>query len=84
MSGKIEDCSGQCVNGGVCMNGGCHCRPGYSGNFCEVVEYTPVKTNYTEYLKFFLFFIIMILITVLLLVGAHWAFGKAKAKYQEN
>ena len=83
LSGSIEDCSGQCVNGAVCMNGQCNCRPGYSGTFCEVVEYTPVKTNYTEYLKFFLFFIIMILIIVILLVCA-WQMFKRADKIKEK
>jgi hypothetical protein len=23
LNGKIEDCSGQCMNGGVCINGVC-------------------------------------------------------------
>ena len=77
LGGSVEDCSGQCVNGAVCMNGACHCRPGYQGNFCEIVEYTPVKTNYTEYLKFFLFFIIMILIIVILLFVAYKLFQNA-------
>ena len=32
--GKIADCSGQCMNGGVCLNGKCKCRAGFEGDFC--------------------------------------------------
>lgn len=77
LSGKIEDCSGQCVNGGMCMNGNCQCRKGYQGKFCEIVEYVPVQTNYTLYLKYFLFFIVMLLAIVALLAGAYLLFQNA-------
>ena len=83
MSGKISDCSGQCMNGGVCLNGKCECRKGYSGDFCQVVEYVPVKTNYTKYLKIFLLYVIMILIIIALLVGAYFLFKNAK-EYFDN
>lgn len=47
-SGKIDDCAGQCMNGGMCLNGKCNCRKGFEGNFCQVVAYVPDKTNYTK------------------------------------
>jgi len=34
LGGDVEDCPGQCMNGGMCVNGGCQCRKGYSGAFC--------------------------------------------------
>ena len=77
LSGKIEDCSGQCTNGATCMNGECQCRKGFSGTFCEIVEYTPQSTNYTLYLKYFLFFIVMVLIIIGLLFGAYLMFKNA-------
>ena len=80
MSGKIEDCSGQCMNGGVCLNGKCSCRKGFTGDYCQVVEYVPAKTNYTKYLKIFLLYVIMILVIIALLVGAYFLF-KAAADY---
>lgn len=39
LGGDIEDCSGQCMNGGMCVNGGCQCRKGYTGNFCQIREF---------------------------------------------
>ena len=35
------------MNGGICLNGGCQCRKGFQGNFCQVHEYVPDSTNYT-------------------------------------
>jgi len=32
--GEIEDCAGQCMNGGMCMNGECRCRVGFEGRYC--------------------------------------------------
>ena len=86
---KIKDCSGQCSNGGICLNGECECRKGFQGKFCEVVEYIPDKTNYTMYLKYFLFFIIMVLIIIGLLFGGYLLFKHAdklrnQAKIQEE
>ena len=34
LSGELSDCSGQCMNGGVCLNGACVCRHGFEGKFC--------------------------------------------------
>jgi hypothetical protein len=31
---QMEECSGKCLNGGVCQNGECKCRKGYSGKYC--------------------------------------------------
>lgn len=28
-------CSGPCLNGGSCIGGGCECRPGYTGHYCQ-------------------------------------------------
>lgn len=83
LNGKIEDCSGQCMNGGVCLNGGCECRKGFSGNFCQIIEYVPDKTNYTLYLKYFLFFIIMVLTIIAFLFGGYLLFKNAD-KIREN
>lgn len=86
IGGQIEDCAGQCVHGAVCMNGGCECRKGYSGRFCEIVESVPSNTNYTLYLKYFLFLIVMVLAIVLLLAAAYFLFKKSgvlKTKMQE-
>ena len=69
--GKIADCSGQCMNGGVCLNGKCKCRAGFEGDFCQIVEYVPAKTNYTKYLKIFLFYMIMILVSIGLLFAGY-------------
>ena len=34
-SGDEAQCFGKCLNGGVCKQGKCECKPGYSGEFCE-------------------------------------------------
>lgn len=77
LGGKIEDCSGQCMNGGVCLNGACKCRKGFSGQFCQVKEFIPDNTNYTKYLKYSLVFVIMIILILLLSWGASILFKKA-------
>jgi hypothetical protein len=77
LGGDIEDCSGQCMNGGMCVNGGCQCRKGYTGNFCQIKEFVPDNTNYAKYLKYFLFFIVMVLIIIALLFGAWLLFKNA-------
>ena len=78
LNGKIEDCSGQCMHGGVCMNGQCDCRQGFSGKFCEVVDVVPDKTNYVLLLKYFLLFIVMILMIVIFIVLSMFIFKKLK------
>jgi hypothetical protein len=36
MSSKdIEECSGKCLNGGVCVNGECMCRTNFYGDLCQ-------------------------------------------------
>ena len=71
------------MNGGVCLNGGCECRKGFSGNFCQILEYVPDKTNYPLYLKYFLFFIIMVLTIIAFLFGGYLLFKNAD-KIREN
>ena len=66
------------MNGGVCINGACKCRKGFMGNYCQMVEYVPDKTNYTEYLRIFLFYIIMVLIIIGLLAGGYLLFKHAE------
>ncbi len=66
LGGDIEDCSGQCMNGGMCVNGGGPCRKGFTGNFCQIKEIVPDNTNYSQYLKNFLFFLLMVLIIIAL------------------
>mmetsp|Transcript_32936 Transcript_32936/g.50366 ORF Transcript_32936/g.50366 Transcript_32936/m.50366 type:complete len:124 (+) Transcript_32936:642-1013(+) len=78
LNGKIEDCSGQCMHGGVCMNGECDCRKGFEGKFCQIVEAIPDKTNYALYLRYFLLFIVMILCIILLLIGSYLIYKKIK------
>ena len=56
------------------MNGECQCRKGFSGKFCEVVEFAPQSTNYTLYLKYFLFIIVMVLVIIGLLFGGYLLF----------
>ena len=73
-----EDCSGQCMNGGQCLNGKCVCRKGFEGTFCNVVQYVPDKTNYTKMLKYLLLFIIMVLIIIGLIFVAHLLFKNAE------
>lgn len=65
------------MNGGICMMGGCQCRKGFKGSFCEIREYIPDNANYAKYLKFFLFFIVMVFIIIALLVGAWLLFKNA-------
>ncbi len=77
LGGDVEDCSGQCMNGGMCVNGGCQCRKGFTGNFCQIKEFVPDNTNYAKYLKYFLFFIVMVLIIIALLFGAWLLFKNA-------
>ena len=76
-NGKIDDCSGQCMNGGQCHNGGCICRKGFEGNFCQIIQYVPDKTNYTKMLKYLLLFIIMVLLIIGLIITAHFLFKNA-------
>lgn len=41
---EIEECAGKCQNGGVCQNGDCKCRKGYSGSYCQYkdVDSSPI------------------------------------------
>ena len=34
-SNDIEECSGKCLNGGVCVNGECVCRTNFYGDLCQ-------------------------------------------------
>lgn len=73
-----EDCAGQCMNGGQCLNGHCICRKGFEGEYCNIVQYVPDKTNYTKMLKYLLLFIIMVLIIIGLIFVAHLLFKNAE------
>jgi hypothetical protein len=88
LSGKIEDCAGQCTNGASCMNGMCKCRKGYSGTFCEIIETAPSNINYAMYLKYFLAFLIILIIAVtLLFLGSlliKWADKQLQANRDRN
>ena len=35
MKEQKEACGGVCEHGGYCRNGGCVCREGWAGDFCE-------------------------------------------------
>lgn len=76
-NGKLDDCSGQCMNGGQCLNGECLCRKGFEGNFCQVVQYVPDHTNYTKMLKYLLAFIILVLIIIALIFSAYLLYKNA-------
>jgi len=34
-AGYVEECSGKCQNGGVCVNGACKCRSSFYGEHCQ-------------------------------------------------
>lgn len=84
LSGQVEDCSGQCTNGAVCMNGHCQCKKGFTGKFCEIVVTVPVKTNYNLYLKYMLLFIICAIAIVLFFAGGTWLMARAQKAIQES
>ncbi len=55
---QVEDCGGNCLNGGVCQNGECKCRSNYSGQFCQYKE----SAGGSGLLWYFLVFAVLILI----------------------
>jgi hypothetical protein len=62
---EIEECVGKCQNGGVCANGECKCRKGYSGTYCQYKEIDSSPIFY-----YFMVFIVLIVIIVGLFYGA--------------
>jgi hypothetical protein len=62
---EVEECAGKCMNGGVCQNGNCKCRKGYSGSFCQYKD-----TDASPILYYFMVFIVIIAIIVGLFYGA--------------
>lgn len=62
---EIEECAGKCQNGGICANGECRCRKGYSGYYCQYrdVDGSPI-------LYYFMVFIVLLVIIGGLFFGA--------------
>lgn len=77
LDGQVEDCSGQCTNGAVCMNGHCQCKKGYTGKFCEIQTYTPPKTDYNQYLRYLLMFILCAIAILVFVIGGRFLFTKS-------
>jgi len=65
LSNEIEECAGKCQNGGVCMNGACSCRKGFSGVYCQ---YKDVDSS--PLLYYLLVFVVLIAIIGGLFYGA--------------
>ena len=65
MSSKdIEECSGKCLNGGVCVNGECVCRTNFYGDLCQNKK--AVKTMTMTY--------ILVCTVLVLIIGALYFF----------
>jgi hypothetical protein len=65
MSSKdIEECSGKCLNDGVCVNGECVCRTNFYGDLCQNKK--AVKTMKMTY--------ILVCTLLLLIIGALYFF----------
>ena len=56
---EVQTCLGKCQNGGVCVNGECVCRKGFSGTYCEIKEGPSTRSYFWQ---------ILILIILLLLI----------------
>ena len=75
---ESEDCSGKCLNGGVCSNGVCKCRKSFSGSNCQYKE-----SNESSLFLLFLFYLFLILVIVGLFVAAMFMIKKAQQKMEE-
>lgn len=41
---SVTDCDFPCANGGVCLNGECHCSNGFYGDFCQIIgKYSIIR-----------------------------------------
>ena len=49
---EVEECAGKCQNGGICLNGECKCRKGYTGPYCQYKDVD--SSNLLYYLMIFL------------------------------
>jgi hypothetical protein len=75
MSSKdIEECSGKCLNGGVCVNGECVCRTNFYGDLCQNKK--AVKTMTMTY--------ILVCTLLLLIIGALYFFRAERNANQVN
>ena len=46
ISCKKDPCEGiYCYNNGICNDGKCNCPPGYSGEYCEIIDQSGGNTN---------------------------------------
>lgn len=57
---NLLSCLSKCLNGGVCQDGSCVCKLGYTGQFCEQkIENEEESVNIVGYLVTFLVFVIV-------------------------
>ena len=61
---EVEECVGKCQGGGVCMNGECRCRKGYSGAFCQYKDNEGTSLG-TVFFYFAVFLFVIVLIAAL-------------------
>ncbi len=66
---EVEECSGKCQNGGICMNGECKCRRGNSGAYCQYKE-----TDGSSFLSFIFYCLAFMVIAVLILALFYGAY----------
>jgi hypothetical protein len=72
---EIEECSGKCLNGGVCVNGECACRANFSGELCQNKSKNRVSITYTlEAVKTMTMTYLLICSIILILIGALYYF----------
>lgn len=71
-----EACAGKCLNSGICYNGVCQCRQGFSGEFCQ---YKDVDDS--RFLYQFMIFILLIAIIGALFYGAYRKFKMSVIYY---
>lgn len=65
---EVEECVGKCKNGGVCMNGECKCRKGYSGSYCQTLDSDSSALG--TVLFYFALFLVIIALIVALFYGS--------------